>query len=87
MFATASLVPVCRLLRPCWLGNTHVHTSIQESKGSIFLCVAAKATFFQHNKNLLRKLRVRGVEWGGKVGKDGSVVRRLVPQIPLEWKL
>lgn len=62
-------------------------TSIQESKGSIFLHVAAKPTFFQHNKNLLHKLHSRDVEGGGKVGKDGNVARRLVPQILLAWKL
>lgn len=62
-------------------------TSIQESKGSIFLCVTAKSTFFYHNKNLLHKLHAKGVEGGGKVGKDGSVARRLVPQIFLAWKL
>lgn len=45
-------------------------------------------TFFQHSTSQLHKLHAGSVErWVGRLGKDGSMARKLVLQIGLEWKL
>lgn len=43
-------------------------------------CSAAQACYTNFMPEVLR-------EGGGRLGKDGSVARRLVPWIPLVWKL
>lgn len=55
------------------------HSSRKE-RGGIFLCVTAKPTFFQHNKNLLHNFMLEVLRGGGNAGKDGRTARRLVSQ-------